>query len=592
MAKSAASQGSSSKGERKIELPATMTVKHLAEMLGISGVEVIKQLMQNGVMAGINQSIDYDTAAIIASDMGFEVTEKAEAETGAVACEEDEGDLQPRPPVVTVMGHIDHGKTKLLDAIRQTNVVASEAGGITQHIGAYQVETHGRKITFLDTPGHEAFTAMRARGAKVTDVAVLVVAADDGVMPQTLEAVDHAKAASVPIVVALNKIDKPGVNLDRVKQQLAESGLVVEEWGGNTVCVPVSAKQKKGITDLLESILVVAEMLELKANPDCAASGVVIEAGLDKTKGPMATVLVERGTLKPGDPLVVGETWGKVKAMFNDAGKRVKKAEPATPVKIMGLSGAPQAGDTLVVAASERDARITAEKRQLERQQKIVRPVRPVKLDDVYAQIRAGQAKELNLILKTDVQGSIEPIRDSIERVEADEIKVRIIHTGSGNITEGDVLLALASKGVIIGFHTTPTVGAQRMAEAEGVDIRFYDIIYNLIEDIERAVKGLKEPKYAEVTEGRAEVRAVFSAGKKDKAAGLMVTEGKLRRDSMVKVIRKGQVIHQSKIVSLRRFKDDVKEVATGTECGLVVDGFAAFEPGDIIEVYRREKVG
>jgi translation initiation factor IF-2 len=592
MAKSAASQGPPSKGERKIELPATMTVKRLAETLGISGVEVIKQLMQNGVMAGINQSIDYDTAAIIASDMGFEVSEKAETQAEAVACVDDEGQLKPRPPVVTVMGHIDHGKTKLLDAIRQTNVVASEAGGITQHIGAYQVEAHGRKITFLDTPGHEAFTAMRARGAKVTDVAVLVVAADDGVMPQTLEAVDHAKAASVPIVVALNKVDKPGLNLDRVKQQLAEAGLVVEEWGGNTVCVPVSAKMKKGITDLLESILVVAEMLELKANPDCAASGVVIEAGLDKTKGPMATVLIERGTLNPGDPLVVGETWGKVKAMFNDAGKRVKRAGPATPVKIMGLSGAPQAGDTLMVTANERDARATAERRQLERQQKIVRPVRPVKLDDVYAQIKAGQAKELNLILKTDVQGSIEPIRNSLERLEAGEIKVRIIHSGSGNITEGDVLLALASKGVIVGFHTTPTVGAQRMAEAEGVDIRFYDIIYNLVEDIERAMKGLKEPEYSELTEGRAEVRAVFAAGKKEKAAGLMVTEGKLRRDSMVKVIRKGQVIHQSRIVSLRRFKDDVKEVATGTECGLVVDGFTAFEPGDIIEVYRREKVG
>ncbi len=592
MAKSAAGQGSPSKGERKVELPPAMTVKQLAETLGISGVEVIKQLMQNGVMAGINQSIDYDTAAIIAADMGFEVTEKAETEVEAVACEDDAATLQPRPPVVTVMGHIDHGKTKLLDAIRQTNVVASEAGGITQHIGAYQVETHGRKITFLDTPGHEAFTAMRARGAKATDVAVLVVAADDGVMPQTLEAIDHAKAASVPIVVALNKIDKPGVNLDRVKQQLAEAGLVVEEWGGNTVCVPVSAKMKRGITDLLESILVVAEMLELKANPDCAASGVVIEAGLDKTKGPMATVLVERGTLKPGDALIVGETWGKVKAMFNDAGKRVKKAGPATPVKILGLSGAPQAGDTLAVAASDRDARTTAQKRQTESQQKIIRPVRPVKLDEVYAQIKAGQARELNLILKTDVQGSIEPIKDSIERLEGDEIKVRIIHSGSGNITESDVLLALASKGVIIGFHTSPTVGAQRMAEAEGVDIRFYDIIYNLLEDIERALKGLKEPKYAEVVEGRAEVRAVFAAGKKEKAAGLMVSEGKLRRDSMVKVIRKGQVIHQGKMASLRRFKDDVKEVATGTECGLAVEGFSAFEPGDIIEAYRREKVG
>ncbi len=592
MAKSTANQGPPSEGERRIELPPTITVKQLAEALGISGVEVIKQLMQNGVMAGINQSIDYVTAAIIAADLGYEVTEKAEAEVEAAVCEEDRAGMQPRPPVVTVMGHIDHGKTRLLDAIRQTNVIASEAGGITQHIGAYQVEVQGRKITFLDTPGHEAFTAMRARGARVTDVAVLVVAVDDGVMPQTLEAVDHAKAAGVAIVVALNKIDKPGVNLDRVKQQLAEVGLVVEEWGGNTVCVPISAKMKKGITDLLESILVVAEMLELEANPDCAAAGVVIEAGLDKNKGPMATVLVERGTLKPGDALVVGETWGKVKAMFNDAGKRVKKAGPATPVKILGLSGAPQAGDTLVVAPSDRDARATAQKRLMERQQKIIRPVRPVKLDDVYAQIKAGQAKELNLILKTDVQGSIEPIKDSIERLGAEGINVRIIHTGAGNITEGDVLLALASKGVIIGFHTTPTVGAQRMAEAEGVDIRLYDIIYNLIEDIERAVKGLKEPEYVEVVEARAEVRAVFSAGKKDKAAGLIVSEGKLRRDALVKVIRKGQVVHQGKIAGLRRFKDDVKEVATGTECGLALEGFNAFEPGDIIEAYRREKVG
>jgi translation initiation factor IF-2 len=592
MVKSAAGQGSPSKGERKIELPPAMSVKQLADTLGVSGVEVIKQLMQNGVMASINQAIDFDTAAVVATDFGYEVTEKAESEVAPDACaEEDKDRLQPRAPVVTVMGHIDHGKTKLLDAIRQTNVVASEAGGITQHIGAYQVETHGRKITFLDTPGHEAFTAMRARGAKVTDVAVLVVAADDGVMPQTLEAVDHAKAANVPIVVALNKIDKPGVNLDRVKQQLAEAGLVVEEWGGNTVCVPVSAKMKKGITDLLESILVVAEMLELKANPDCAASGVVIEAGLDKTKGPMATVLVERGTLKPGDPMIVGTTWGKVKAMFNDAGKRIKKAEPATPVKIMGLSGAPQAGDTFAIAANEREARATAEKRQVEKQLKVARPIRPVKLDDVYAQIKAGQAKEFNLILKTDVEGSIEPIKNSIERLEAGEIKLRIIHTGSGNITEGDVLLALASKGIIIGFHTAPTIGAQRMAESEGVDIRLYDIIYNLIEDIERAMKGLKEPTYAEVIEGRAEVRAVFAAGKREKAAGLFVTEGKLRRDSVVRVLRKGQVIHQSTIVSLRRFKDDAKEVATGLECGLVVAGFTAFETGDLIEAYRRERV-
>jgi translation initiation factor IF-2 len=577
---------------RRLEIPALLTVKDLAGMLGVSGVEIIKLLMNYRIMANLNQTIDYDTAAVVASDMGYEVVEKTVPQVEAVAKKDAvEENPQPRPPVVTVMGHIDHGKTKLLDAIRLANVVASEAGGITQHIGAYQVEVSGRKITFLDTPGHEAFTAMRARGAKATDVAVLVVAADDGVMPQTREAISHARAAGVPIVVALNKIDKPGINMDRIKQQLAEEGLVIEEWGGDTVFVPVSAKMKQGIPDLLENILVVAEMLELKADPEVAANGVVIEAGLDKTKGALATVLVQKGTLKPGDAVVVGDAWGKIKAMFNDAGKRVKKAEPSTPVKILGLSGVPRAGDDFVVLDSDKEARSVAEKRQQEKQQRLLRPVRPVKLDDVYAQIKAGQAKDLNLILKTDVQGSIEPIRDSLERLGSEEVRLKVIHTGSGAITEGDVLLALASKGIIVGFHTAPTVGAQRMAESDGVDIRLYDIIYDLIADVERALKGMKEPTYAEVVEGHAEVRAIFSAGRHAKAAGVYVSDGVLKRNALIRVIRGKEVVLQSSIGSLRRFKDDVKEVATGLECGVGVDGFNQFAVGDVIEAYRKDKV-
>jgi len=594
MPRSASKRDSAAKKDspRRLEIPALLTVKELAGMLGVSGVEIIKLLMNYRIMANLNQTIDYDTAAVVASDLGYEVVEKPVPQVEAVAKQDaEEENPQPRPPVVTVMGHIDHGKTKLLDAIRLANVVASEAGGITQHIGAYQVEVSGRKITFLDTPGHEAFTAMRARGAKATDVAVLVVAADDGVMPQTREAISHARAAGVPIVVALNKIDKPGINMDRIKQQLAEEGLVIEEWGGDTVFVPVSAKMKQGIPDLLENILVVAEMLELKADPDVSASGVVIEAGLDKTKGALATVLVQKGTLKPGDAVVVGDAWGKVKAMFNDAGKRVKKAEPSTPVKVLGLSGVPHAGDDFVVFANDRDARSVAEKRQQEKQQRLLRPVRPVKLDDVYAQIQAGQAKELNLILKTDVQGSIEPIKDSLERLGTEEVRLKVIHTGSGAITEGDVLLALASKGIIVGFHTAPTVGAQRMAESDGVDIRLYDIIYDLIADVERALKGMKEPTYLEVVEGHAEVRAIFSAGRHAKAAGVYVNDGVLKRNAFIRVIRNKEVILQSSIASLRRFKDDVKEVASGLECGVGVDGFNQFAVGDVIEAYRKDKV-
>ncbi len=592
MAKTSKEAKQSSKAERQVEIPPFLTVQELANLLETSGVELIKQLMQSGFMANLNQTLDYETAEIIASELGYEAIEKTTPGPSVAIRAGLEGqELQPRPPVVTIMGHIDHGKTKLLDAIRQTNVIDTEAGGITQHIGAYQAEVDGRKITFLDTPGHEAFTAMRARGAKATDIAVLVVAADDGVMPQTREAIAHARAAGVAIVVALNKIDKPDINLERVKQQLGEEGLVIEEWGGDIICVPVSAKMKQGVAELLENILVVAEILELIANPNCLASGVVIEAGLDKTRGALATLLVQNGSLKPGDPVVVGDTWGKVKAMFNDVGKRVKKAEPATPVKVLGLNSIPQAGDMFAVANSEREARTFAQKRQEEKQLKSLRPTATLSLDSLVTGGEEGETKVFNLVLKTGVQGSIEPVKDSIEQLQTEEVKVNVIHSGSGGITEGDVLLALVSKGIVIGFDTAPTLGAQRLAELEGVDIRCYEVIYELLEEIERAMKGMKEPSYVEVVEGHAEVRMVFSASKFGKAAGVYVTDGKLRRDGLVRVTRQGEVVHQGTLTSLRRFKDDAKEVAAGFECGVGVMGFKQFEEGDIIEAYRMERV-
>jgi len=592
MAKTSKEAKQSSKAERQVEIPPFLTVQELANLLETSGVELIKQLMQSGFMANLNQTLDYETAEIIASELGYEAVEKTTPGPSVAIRAGLEGqELQPRPPVVTIMGHIDHGKTKLLDAIRQTNVIDTEAGGITQHIGAYQAEVDGRKITFLDTPGHEAFTAMRARGAKATDIAVLVVAADDGVMPQTREAIAHARAAGVAIVVALNKIDKPDINLERVKQQLGEEGLVIEEWGGDIICVPVSAKMKQGVAELLENILVVAEILELTANPNCLASGVVIEAGLDKTRGTLATLLVQNGSLKPGDPVVVGDTWGKVKAMFNDVGKRVKKAEPATPVKVLGLNSVPQAGDMFAVANSEREARTFAQKRQEEKQLKSLRPTATLSLDSLVTGGEEGETKVFNLVLKTGVQGSIEPVKDSIEQLQTEEVKVNVIHSGSGGITEGDVLLALVSKGIVIGFDTAPTLGAQRLAELEGVDIRCYEVIYELLEEIERAIKGMKEPSYVEVVEGHAEVRMVFSASKFGKAAGVYVTDGKLRRDGLVRVTRQGEVVHQGTLTSLRRFKDDAKEVAAGFECGVGVMGFKQFEEGDIIEAYRMERV-
>ncbi len=587
-AKNSAGAKTTVESKPQIVLPPSLTVRQLAELLQVSSIEVIKQLMRNGIMANINRVLDFETAALVAAVYGREARKqvtrmavKRPTPTGA-------GKLSLRPPVVTIMGHVDHGKTSLLDAIRQSNVTATEAGAITQHIGAYQVEVGSKKITFLDTPGHEAFTAMRARGAQVTDIAVLVVAADDGVMPQTIEAIDHARAADVPIVVAINKIDKPEANPERVKQQLADLGLVIEEWGGDVICVPVSAKKKQGINDLLENILVLAEIMELKAETDCPAEGVVIEAKLDKSRGSVATLLVQKGVLKFGDIMVAGDTWGKVKAMSSDLGKHLKKAEPATPVEILGLNGVPQAGDSFKVVDSEREARQILEKRQAERE--AVR-ARAVSLTGISAQIGAGKTKELNIILKTDVQGSIEPIKDSLERLSDEKVRVRVIHSASGTVSESDVLLAVASKAIIIGFNTRTEPGAQKLAELEGVSIRYYNVIYELVDDVSRALKGMLEPTYVEVLEGQAEVLAVFDTAKKGKVAGVMVKEGRVRRDALARVVRKGRVVCESKIISLRRFKEDVKEVAAGFECGVGVEGFSDFQVGDVIQVLGRTVV-
>jgi translation initiation factor IF-2 len=586
-----------------VDIPRTMGVRHLAELLQVDTIQIIKQLMRNGIMANINQVIDYDTAAAIVTSFGYKPHLKPlKDQQLATAAEESKKlkrlygkeaeNLQPRPPVVTVMGHVNHGKTKLLDAIRQTNVVDSEAGGITQHIGAYQAMVDGQKITFLDTPGHEAFTAMRAHGANITDVTILVVAADDGVMPQTIEAINHAKAAEVPIVVAINKIDKDNANPDLVKQQLSEAGLVIEEWGGNTVCAEISAKEKLGISELLESVLLVAEMEELKANPSLPAAGVVIEAEMDKNRGPLATILIQTGTLKEGDTVVVGTTWGRVRAMFNDVGKRIKKAEPATPCVVLGLDSVPDVGDTLTAVADERHAQALLARRKEEMQKAATQATAAVNLNNLYDQISAGRVKELNVILKTDVQGSIEPIRSSLEQLATDEVKVRIIHSGTGNITESDVMLATASKGLIIGFNVSSDEGARRLASTRGIDIRHYEVIYALIDDVGKALKGLLEPTYTEVIDGHAEVRAVFPAGKSTKAAGVYVTDGKITRNISARVRRGNEVLSDSTVSSLKRFKDDVREVAAGYECGVGIKDFNDFEVGDTLEFYRMEKSG
>jgi len=553
--------------------------------------------MRNGVMASVNQVVDYDTAAIVAHDLGFEPQEATMPEVAQVTpekpsarpLEEDEASLQPRPPVVTVMGHVDHGKTSILDVIRQTNVTDQEVGGITQHIGAYQTEVDGHRITFIDTPGHEAFTTMRARGAQVTDIAVLVVAADDGVMPQTVEAIDHARAAGVPVVVALNKMDLAAANQDRVKQQLSERGLVIEEWGGDTICVPVSARTGEGVKDLLENLLVVAEVQELKANPNRPAVGAIVEAELDSTRGPMATVLVQTGTLHQGDAVVVGDTWGKVKAMFDDRGQRLKSAGPSQPVKIMGLEAVPLAGDTLAVVQDERVARTTIEERRRQREAAASREQRAVTLEALFGEVTAGKIRELNVILKTDVQGSIEPVRNSIERLGTEGVKVRVIHAASGTITESDVMLAAASKAIVVGFSSKPEPGARRLAEAEGVDIRYYEVIYDLVDDIQKALLGLLEPVYSDVIDGHAEVRQIFRISRRGNVIGCYVRDGAVSRGSLVRVLRDEQVLAETRMDSLRRFTEDVRDVQAGYECGIALEGFDDFQEGDVLEFYHRE---
>jgi translation initiation factor IF-2 len=582
---------------KQISLPPVLTVKQLAELIDVTPIDIIKQLMRNGMMANINQTIDFNVASVIAENFSYKVKRQPSStkiKTATPIKQTKGSKLTPRPPVITIMGHVDHGKTSLLDAIRKSNVVATEAGAITQHIGAYQVERDGRKITFLDTPGHEAFTAMRARGAQITDIAVLVVAADDGVMPQTVEAIHHAQAAGVPIVVALNKIDKDNSNPDKVKQQLSDLGLIVEEWGGDTICVPISAKKQQGISDLLENLLVLADILELQAKPDGPAEGVAVEAKLDKTMGPLATLLVQKGILKIGDTVVIGTTHGKVKAMFNDAGKPIKSAEPSTPVKVLGLNEVAQAGDTFKVAHDEHEARTILEKRK-STQQLSSTAGRTLSLSDFSSQVSSGrQVKELSIILKTDVQGSIEPIKDSLEQLASERVKVRVIHSNSGSITESDVMLALASNGIIVGFNTRAETGAQRLADLEKISIRYYNVIYELIKDVEKAMQGMLEPTYADVIDGQAEIRAIFNAGKKgkeSKVAGIAMKEGRAGRDSSVRVIRKGEKVFESRVSSLKRFKNDVKEVTTGQECGVGIENYSDFQVGDILQFYRREKV-
>ncbi|HLI29009.1 MAG TPA: translation initiation factor IF-2 [Chloroflexota bacterium] len=577
-----------------VELPARMTVQELAERLGVSASQVITELVKQNILLTINQTIDFETAAKVATALGFEVHEAAAPETPTgpttLVAEEDTGALVTRPPVVTVMGHVDHGKTSLLDAIRNTRVTAAEAGGITQHIGAYQVEVQGRKITFLDTPGHEAFTAMRARGAQVTDIVILVVAADDGVMPQTREAVAHCQAANVPMVVAVNKIDKPNAQPDRVLQQLAEIGVVVEAYGGDVPAVPVSAKTKQGLDELLEVVLLVADILDLKANPHRPAEGVVIEAKLDRTRGPVATVLVQNGTLEVGDIVVVGTTYGKVKALFNDRGKRVRKAGPAEPVEILGLNGVPTAGDRFQVVPDEKTARSLIQPLLQAADAASARST--VTLLNLSSQLQAGEVKELVLIVKTDVQGSIEPILTSVQRLEEETgIHIKVLHSGTGNVTDSDVMLAAASKGIIIGFNVRAEPSARRLAESQGVDIRLYDVIYHLVDDLRKALAGLLEPEYREVVRGQAEIRATFKAGKAGQAAGCLVTEGRLQRGALARIYRGREVIYEGKIASLRRVKEDVREVVAGQECGMTFENFNDFQPGDRVETYERELV-
>ena len=576
-----------------VKIPDEIVVSDLAAMLKMTAAEVVKKLFSLGVMATVNQVIDYDTAAIVATELG------AKAEKEIVVTIEDRiiddsddsaEDLSPRDPVVVVMGHVDHGKTSLLDAIRHTDVTATEAGGITQHIGAYRVDLNGQKITFLDTPGHAAFTSMRARGAQATDIAVLVVAADDGIMPQTIEAINHAKAAGVDIIVAINKMDKPGATTDRIMQQLTEYDLIPEEWGGDTICVPVSALTRMNIDKLLESILLVAEMKELKANPNRAAKGIVIEARLDRNRGPIATLLVQNGTLHSGDIIVAGTSVGRVRVMVDDKGRKVKEAGPSVPVEIMGLAEAPQAGDAFDAVSDERLARELVEQRKQKQKEEQFKSFEKVTLENLFSSLKEGELKELNIIVKADVQGSVEAVKQSLEKLSNDEVRVKIIHGGVGAINESDVMLANASNAIIVGFNVRPDPVAAQNAERDGVDIRCYRIIYDCIDEIEAAIKGMLAPKFREVQQGRAEVRQVVKISSVGNIAGCYVLSGKVTRNSKIRVVRDGIVITEDEISSLRRFKDDVKEVAQNFECGIGLAKFNDIKEGDIFEAFTIEE--
>jgi translation initiation factor IF-2 len=590
-----------------VELPNPVVVKDFAEILGVSHAEIINVLIRNGIFATVNQSIDFDTASLVAGELGFETTERGAAERAAAAeaadrelvapgaagdtngktplwVDDDPSKLVARAPIVTVMGHVDHGKTSLLDAIRETKVASGESGGITQHIGASEVDHNGKRIVFLDTPGHEAFTAMRARGAQVTDIAIIVVAADDGVMPQTKEAIDHVRAARVPMIVAINKIDKPDAQPDRVKQELADNGVLIEEYGGDIIAVPVSAKQRTGIDDLMEMVLLVADLQDLKANPDREAIGTIIESKVDKGRGNVATVLVQTGTLKVGDIVTVGRTSGRVRALNNAAGKRVKAAEPATAVEILGLAGLPEAGDTLRVVADEKTARDAAETAELAAAGGEGRTAST--LEEVSAAIQASDVAELRVVLKTDVQGSLGAIRHALERLNTSEVRINILREGAGDIDESDINLASASDAVVIGFNTKLDAGAQRSVEATGVDVRIYDVIYKLTDDVGQALSGLLEPKLVEQVEGHAEVRMVIKAGRAGNIAGSYVTDGRIVRGGQARLLRDGELIADTRITSLKRFKDDVREVAVNLECGIGLDAEDIAE-GDVIECYQ-----
>ena len=584
-------------GLEPLDLPAAVTVADLASVMDVGAVEVIKELMRNGYMFTVNDVIEHDVASLVAPGFGFGVlpldaeSEKGGGSTSLVISsdeEEDQDALRTRPPVITILGHVDHGKTTLLDTIRNAKVVEGEAGGITQHIGAYQIDRNGTTVTFIDTPGHEAFTAMRARGAQVTDIAVLIVAADDGIMPQTVEAIDHARAAEVPIVVAINKVDLPNADTERVKRQLAEQNLLIEEWGGDIISVPMSALSGEGVDELVDNLVVLSEVSEFQANPERYALGVVVDARRDKSRGSVATLLVQTGTLEVGDNIVIGGVKGRVRAMFDHNGERIESAGPSTPVEILGLSDLPEAGELFEVAEDEREARQLVS--EYERDMRRERQAGPT-LDDVHTRIQLGEVKALNLIVKTDVQGTVEPVRGALERLNTDETRVNIVHIASGGITESDILLAVASQAIILGFNSPPEQGAQALANQEGVQIRNYDVIYHMTEDVALALTGMLEPVYRDVLEGRATVRAVFTLGRSIKVGGIYVNDGRIARGAKLRVIRNGDLVVEGPIASLRHFQDDVREITTGFEGGVTLDRFNGWEVDDVIESYRSEQV-